>query len=256
VSIPGVDYSYSRPDLSELVRLGKRFVVRYVSRDPHKCITRTEAQAIAAHKLQLVLVFEDAGNRALGSKADGRADAEFASRVIASLGEGHPQVCYWAVDFDTAGNPGVTDRYASGWASWPKARTGPYGSYEIVEHHRRRGFGYGWQTNAWSYGRWSPLAQLRQHAPGMTLAGGSVDLCEAMTSDYGQYMRPHTPGTTLTPGEWRDLLDWVRGNPRRGIKRHYAPYLWGHAWSVLTSNPKTANLVWQREFGAKRKAGG
>jgi hypothetical protein len=44
-----------------------------------------------------------------------------------------------------------------------------------------------WQTLAWSGGRWAGHNHLEQYRTGVSLAGGTVDLCRSKTVDYGQW---------------------------------------------------------------------
>jgi hypothetical protein len=44
-----------------------------------------------------------------------------------------------------------------------------------------------WQTLAWSGGRWAGHNHLEQYRTGVSLAGGTVDLCRSKTADYGQW---------------------------------------------------------------------
>jgi hypothetical protein len=70
-------------------------------------------------------------------------------------------------------------------------RVGVYGSYATVAHCAAAGTAaWFWQTYAWSGGRWHPAAHLQQYRNNVALAGGTVDLTRAVTTDYGQWEKP------------------------------------------------------------------
>src|SRR5262249_50303723 len=52
---------------------------------------------------------------------------------------------------------------------------------------------FGWQTFAWSAGRWEPRAQLRQVRNGVTIAGGACDIDQSQADDFGQWGAPANP---------------------------------------------------------------
>ena len=67
-------------------------------------------------------------------------------------------------------------------------RTGAYGGIYVISSLFNAGkIKYGWQTYAWSDGQWDGRAQVRQVENGMTIAGGSCDVDEAIAADFGQW---------------------------------------------------------------------
>lgn len=221
----GVDYSWSRPAPDAIAASGASFVARYHSNDLRtmggstpKILTRTEAVALSFAGLDIVSVWEGvaADRDPMKGYAQGRIDGEQALRQAASCGAPPGVVIYYAVDWQASDTqlPTIGD-YFEGVAD---AHGGPetvgvYGSFAVVEYLMSMGrTGYGWQTYAWSGGRWHPSAQLRQVKNDQRLmpsglvgsaaqypAGAAIDLDEAHADDFGQW------GVTMTSAP-ADLL--------------------------------------------------
>jgi Domain of unknown function (DUF1906) len=172
---------------------GSRFACRYLSHYAPKVPSPSEIRDYHDQSIGLVLVFEDDARRALDGYQQGKLDGEFALHQATTLGV--KRCCYFAVDFDTAGHPEVTDGYFNGLAAvWGKEHCGPYGSYEVVARQSQRGFAYCWQTYAWSGGRVHPKAQILQYSNGRMIGGVGVDFNKAFDADYGQWgYRPDAP---------------------------------------------------------------
>jgi hypothetical protein len=190
----GVDYSFARPAPSALYAQGFRFVARYLSGGHSaKDLTQAELRILRAAGLSVVLVWEVGGAAAKGGFVQGVADAKAASAQVAALGLPAGGPIFFAVDYDAQGaNLAIAVAYINGAASvLGVSRTGVYGGLRVIAGCLDAGAcKYGWQTYAWSGGKWDARAQLRQVLNGQTVAGGTVDLCEAVADDYGQYPRP------------------------------------------------------------------
>ncbi|MQY08086.1 glycoside hydrolase domain-containing protein [Actinomadura macrotermitis] len=225
MAVFGVDYAWGRPGAAALKRSGVRFACRYLSHDTGgKNLTRAEAAELSAAGIWLVVVWESTASRALSGRAGGAADAREAARQAAACGMPADRPIYFAVDFDaTAGQQAAINAYLDGAASvLGRRRVGLYAGLGPV----RRAFDagkitYGWQTYAWSGGRWDGRAQLQQYSNDHTVNGVDVDYDRAVAADYGQWRVGVSPqeddmpdyvsvGTTtaqpLPPGAWTTVV--------------------------------------------------
>lgn len=240
MAVFGVDYAWGRPGVAALKSAGAEYACRYVSHDrTGKNLTRAEAETLSGAGIWLVVVWETSAARALDGRAAGAADARDAAAQAADCGMPGDRPIYFAVDFDaSADQQPEIDAYFDGVASvLGRGRTGMYGGYGPV----RRAFDagkitFGWQTYAWSGGRWDDRAQLQQYSNGHTLNGVSVDYDRAVAADYGQWrvgVSPEMPGYVsvgtatpqpLAPGTWTtvtweteyadaDHQHWDKGGP-------------------------------------------
>lgn len=185
----GIDCSDRSPAPAVLRSHNLSFIARYLD-GPGNPKNLTAAEASAAHRggIDIVTVWETSANRALDGFAAGVFDARAADKEVTGLGAPRGVVIYFAVDFDPAGGAGRTDRYFDGvFSVIGKSRTGIYAGYEDVKRQMGRGAAFGWQTYAWSYGRWDGPAQLRQYSNGHTVGGVSVDLDQAIDANFGQW---------------------------------------------------------------------
>jgi hypothetical protein len=186
----GVDYAYGTPDLGRLKAAGNTFICRYLGGDPSKDLTRDEALHLSNAGFDLIVVFEAAALGALGGIDAGYEDARDASRMMnAAIGAPHAPIyfaCDWEVD---PGQMPAVRAYFQGARKWlGRDRIGVYGGYSVVhELMSLDSVKYGWQTLAWSDGRWSPHAQLRQVAIEQHEFGIVCDLDRAIAADFGQF---------------------------------------------------------------------
>ncbi|RSN68384.1 glycoside hydrolase domain-containing protein [Actinomadura sp. WAC 06369] len=222
MAVFGVDYGWGRPGVAVLKSAGADFACRYVSHDrTGKNLTRAEAEALSAAGIRLVVVWETSAARALDGRDAGAADARAAAARAADCGMPGDRPIYFAVDFDaSADQQPEIDAYFDGVASvLGRGRTGMYGGYGPVSRAFDAGkIAYGWQTHAWSDGRWDGRAQLRQYSSGHTLSNVSVDYNRAVADDYGQWLvgaSPDAPGYVsvgaaaqpLPPAAWT-TVNW------------------------------------------------
>ena len=193
----GCDYSFARPDPRCLFNDGMRFAVRYTSiGSSSKNMTAAEVRRLLQAGIALVTVFEEAAGHMLGGHAAG-VDAAKASRDLAGdcgMPSGRPH--YFALDIDP--NP-LGDRewdrikaYLDGAASvlgW--SAVGVYGGFRAIEELVPESAMWGWQTYAWSQGKWSSKAHLQQYKNGVQRCGGEIDLDrthpDRSITDYGQW---------------------------------------------------------------------
>ena len=193
----GCDYSSARPDPECLFGQGMRFAVRYTSIGSHsKNMSAAEVDRLTAAGLAVATVFEETAGHMLGGKPAG-VDAAKASRDLAGasgMPAGRPH--YFALDIDP--NP-LTRRewtlvraYLEGAASvlgW--SAVGVYGGFKAIEELVPGSAMWGWQTIAWSGGRWSRKAHLQQYVLDIDRCGGRIDLDrthpDRELTDYGQW---------------------------------------------------------------------
>jgi hypothetical protein len=184
----GIDFAWSCPSPS-----GHGFGASYLSPDGSKNWTRGCVNWWHSAGAKTVAVWESSATRAQDGYSAGQADARTAASQAAALGEPSNRPIFFAVDFDTSGFGGPASfptptvdtilGYFQGVHSILGGRTGAYGGYSTVSTLFDRGLiGYGWQTYAWSYGRWDSRAKLEQY-----LNGSSVDYDRAIAADYGQW---------------------------------------------------------------------
>jgi hypothetical protein len=183
---------------SEIRATNHDFVARYLSQSHWKVIGSTEASAIAAAGMALVLVYEDAPTAAdYFSFGRGQADGTRAAQQASFIGAPAGTVIYFAVDYDASVNDieGVITQYFSGVAGSLKSfaasngtayAVGVYGSGATCRGITAAGLAkYGWlaQSTGWSghdsYNGWS----IRQGMP-TVVAGLSVDPNDAI-GDFG-----------------------------------------------------------------------
>ena len=194
--IRGIDYAFSpHPSPQAMKAAGIHWVGRYVSPLPvndtnGKNLVPAECKALLAAGLDILLFAEQSAGRILGGHSAGVADAHHFDGVTKSLGL-HGIVMYAACDFDAApGDQPEINAYLGGVASvLGHARTGLYGGLHPVRRALdAHACAYACQTVAWSGGEWDHRAHVRQHLQ-INVGGVSVDIDEAMHTDFGQYPR-------------------------------------------------------------------
>ncbi|NUT18687.1 MAG: DUF1906 domain-containing protein [Hamadaea sp.] len=187
----GIDYSWGRPDPSAIAAAGYSFVCRYVSwSTTGKNLTRSEADALRAAGLDIVVNWEYSANEALNGYSAGLENAKEAQRQAIACGMPADRPIYFSVDFDaTEAQQSAINSYFDGVASvLGRSRTGAYGGYYVIDRLFDAGkITWGWQTYAWSGGSWDSRAQLRQVQNGITVDGADCDRNEARSTDFGQW---------------------------------------------------------------------
>jgi hypothetical protein len=122
---------------------------------------------------------------------------------------------YFAVDYDTTVGPHIRAYFKAIAAVVGLKRVGAYGSYRVIKALFDEGLiTYGWQTYAWSGGKWDPRAQIQQYSNNETIGGASVDYDRAMHADYGQWPAAGTPAPKPMPWNGRYLA--LNSPPMRG----------------------------------------
>lgn len=191
-SVHGVDYSFARPDPKMLASRGVKFAGRYLwpSRFNSKGITRTEFDALTAAGIDVFFIYEEDGKELAGGWDAGVGVANKAQEEYLALG--FPDVktappIYFNVDYDAPASamPAILDALRGVASVIGKNRTGLYAGIGPIKAAFDAGvITYGFQTYAWSGGRWDARAQLQQWSNGQW--GGSVDFTRAVKADFGQ----------------------------------------------------------------------
>jgi hypothetical protein len=225
--VQGVDYAWGHPRPQVLAQQGYRFACRYLSRDPSKNLTAGEAQALHAAGVATVSNWEAVPGAPRNGYSQGVRDAQdAASQHLACGGPGNRPI-YFSVDFpataDELGGP-VTEYFRGVASVLGVARTGAYGGIATISYLFDHGLiRWGWQTYAWSAGRWDSRAQLRQVRNGVPIDGADCDVDESTAEDFGQWgvddmaLRDDPDGAWLYPRvEGMALLTPPGEGPEKG----------------------------------------
>jgi len=197
---PGMDAMMNcAPFASRLAGAGVQFVARYYSRFAAKAMTAAEANALAQAGLQLVVVYQDAGDSIASFGADmGRQNATAALAQASALGQPAGSAIYFSADFDpnavqiagplTDHFRAINDVFA---ASATPYRVGVYGSGLMCGTIRDAGLvQLTWLSQSTGFRNWighCPQANIVQSAPSRNLVGVSIDDDIAQTDDFGQF---------------------------------------------------------------------
>jgi len=200
LGVPGMDAMMNcGPFASQLAGAGIQFVARYYSRFASKALTAAEANALALAGLQLVVVYQDAGDSiASFSAAAGRQNATAALAQASALGQPAGSAIYFSADFDpdeaqiagplTDHFGAINDVFA---AAGNPYRVGVYGSGLMCGTIRDAGLvQLTWLSQSTGFRNWighCPQANIVQSAPSRNLVGVSIDDDIAQTDDFGQF---------------------------------------------------------------------
>lgn len=192
VQVEGVDYAWSRPDVTALAAAGKVFACRYGGPGSDgKQLDPAEARALSAAGVAIVANAEGATNGLLGGWSAGVSWARDAEAHFAACGMPPGRPIYLSVDFDVqSGQWAAVAQALRGAASVLGGvhRVGVYGGRRAIEWARRDGVAaWFWQTYAWSSGVWVPGNHIEQYRNGVALAGATLDLDRALRGDFGQW---------------------------------------------------------------------
>lgn len=170
---------------------GYVFAGRYLGvGSPRKLLTPAEARDLTDAGVAIVSLVEGAVNGAMGGFSAGRTHATSAGTHGQQCGMPAGRPYMFAVDFDaTDAQMSTVARYFEGVSEvLPHGQVGAYGGVRQLRWLFDRGLiAWGFQTYAWSTGRWEQRARLRQIHNGVAYHGSTVDLCVAVAEDYGQW---------------------------------------------------------------------
>lgn len=205
------DFAYSHPDPTGLRNAGIEGILRYFSKTPGKGLTLAERNAAWAAGLWIRGLYESTAERALAGYAAGQADARLARSIARSLEYPDDLPIIFAVDFQATATQlaGPVSDYFRGIASI-EAGDEAYGGIAtiqaLVKNHLSAG---GFQTYAWSSGRWDPDAEFEQYRNGVTIAGGVVDRCRALSTT--RFWEAPMTAVDLTPAAITAVRDAILG---------------------------------------------
>jgi hypothetical protein len=190
----GVDYSDARPSHAAMKAAGVHFVCRYIGSKVHgsgrdaKWLSPSEARSLHSGGFDVAVVFETSAQRADGGRAAGLADAHTAVAELAYCGLPSDLPVYFAVDWDTTVGPLITAYFKAVAEVLGLKRVGCYGGYKVIKAlFDKKLITYGWQTYAWSSGKWDHRSHLEQYSNDRHVGGASVDYDRSMKADFGQW---------------------------------------------------------------------
>jgi hypothetical protein len=191
-----IDLAWGRPSIASMRAAGVTGVVRYASHDQTgKNLSAAEAQKLLSAGINVGLIWESTAGRVQSGQSGGILDAEAAKTMGHSWGMPTTRPVYFACDYNAG--PDDCTAYLRGVASvLGYARTGLYGGYvPIRAAFDKKLISFGWQTYAWSGGRWDTRAQLQQYSNGHLVGGVDVDYNRLGPghSDWGGWLTPGNP---------------------------------------------------------------
>lgn len=201
LTIPGVDYSFSRPAPAQLRAQGMRFAMRYLSDHPGKNLTAGELAALTHAGLKVGVVWEN-GARDMLLPGVGAAHARRADAQARTLGLGAVPICF-AADFDAndSDKPAIARYLAEAAGVLGHGRVGVYGGYWVVKYcAEHAACSWLWQTYAWSGGL------VHQHTDVWQFHNGpQIDNNKATPAAFDALMHPvKRPGPgPITRARWR-----------------------------------------------------
>lgn len=189
----GVDFAWGRPSIAALRDEGVTFVARYLSHDSSKNLSPAERRGYHRAGIDVIVVWESTGGRALEGRAAGAEDARNAYYQAVACGMPTDEnrrlkrPIYFAIDTD-ADVDQVKEYFEGVGAVLGHHNAGVYGGIRPVSGlFDLKLVGYGWQTYAWSNGQWDRRAQVQQYLNGQSIGGVSVDLDRSTAVDFGQW---------------------------------------------------------------------
>jgi hypothetical protein len=215
-----LDYSAGRPSAAQVLAAGYVGVIRYVGFPSNrKCITADEYRDMTSNGVGVSLVYEQSVGDALRGRAAGQAAARLALAHAADVGYPvNTRPIYYACDTDVVSEAefaAVLDYLrGAGDIHGGPSRVGVYGEYDVVERAAHAGVAaWRWQTRAWSGGRLSTQAQIRQEIGTYTVGGIGCDRNTILVPDWGQTgLVQEEIDMPLTPADvdliWNESVAW------------------------------------------------
>jgi hypothetical protein len=207
-----------------------------------KNLTRAEAQSLTAAGIAVVVNWSYDEHEALSGYNKGVESATEAQRQALACGMPADRPIYISIDFDARPSQQTAiNSYFDGVAAViGRNRVGAFGGYHLIGRLFDAGkITWGWQTYAWSNGRWDARAHLRQVQDAIVVGGGQSDLDQAVSPDFGQW-------GTVTPASGRIMSSpTVLGLPDATIAL-YATASDGNVWGTRQTAPGGPLPAWQR----------
>ncbi|KKE78142.1 LysM peptidoglycan-binding domain-containing protein [Bacilli bacterium] len=173
-----------------LKKAGYHFALRYLG-NSWKSFSKAESAVIQKAGLYLCSIYQVTANEAsYFNKAQGLKDGRQATTRASNVGQPKGSAIYFTVDYPPVGALELRNikNYFSGVKSTlsKNFKVGVYGSYTVIEAMNGL-VDYYWQTYAWSNGKISNHAHLRQYHNNVTVQGINIDKNEAYKNDIGQW---------------------------------------------------------------------
>lgn len=213
------DYAWQHPDPAAIRAAGYTAVLRYVSADPTKDLSATEAHGLHAAGLGVGLVYETTAQRALSSTAGGASDGAAMAARMRQLGcpAGTPalvNVGDWGVLPEQVAT--IQAYYAAWFSNMQEYQTGAggYGTSGIIHYLAASWPDHIWWENAINdlgfFGdQVNPSASIYQRVtPTRTIAGATGGYDENV---YGFGPRPNLAWwgpTVLPPAPPAPIVNW------------------------------------------------
>ena len=215
----GVDYSYDPPDIPAMAAAGVKFACRYLSPNPAKNLTKTEADRLLAHGISPVSNWEEYARQTAEGYSTGKTVAVEAWRQHRAYGGPAHRPIYFSVDFDANSTELARSyEFLKGCAEAEIApgeklgwnRVGVYGGYKTIAYMSAKSPrpAFYWQTYAWSGGQWHSAGNLQQYDNNNPYHGGTVDFDRSVTADFGQWTYNAPP----PPPPEDDLIGLKKGD--------------------------------------------
>jgi hypothetical protein len=228
----GVDYSFGRPSMAALQQAGVTFACRYIgTARSGKNLSPEEARSLVGAGIDVVANHELSEGFMLDGHARGVDCARLADEDARRCGMPASRPIYFSLDVDPNGLSSAqwdaVYAFCDGAAEvLGRGRVGVYGGYEAIRRLLEGGKAvWGWQTYAWSGGRWHPRAHIQQYRNNQTIGGAAVDYNSAVPTDFGQWGAAGTiqEEDMASPKDWGDA-DWTAFWGR--FDPHYKALLW------------------------------
>jgi peptidoglycan hydrolase-like protein with peptidoglycan-binding domain len=199
------------PFATQIAVQGMKFAARYYSDDGGKALTLTEAQALSAMGVNIVIVFENSNNAAKFFSTDiGNSQAASALQQATTIGQPPFTAIYFAVDYaatptDVQGP--ITDYFNAIKNAFAVAPTqyviGVYGSGMTCRMIRDAGLAqFTWLTGSTAFAEYATFrkqADIVQLAPQRTLLPGlDIDDDVAQSAAFGAWNLPQAFATIPT----------------------------------------------------------
>jgi peptidoglycan hydrolase-like protein with peptidoglycan-binding domain len=280
-----IDTSYSHPNPSAISQAGYTTVIRYLSPDPAKNLSPSEAAGYHAAGLKIALIWESTGQRALDGAPAGNADAVAALHEAEALGYLTGCVIFTNIG-DFAAVPAQLFAIHSYYSTWAgaiygaKYVPGGYGTGYIIDSLIPPGYQGIWWQNAMNDegdlgSNVSPHASLYQRvSPTKTIAGAPAgsydeDVILRPFPTWGKTVIPPPPSYPPFPGrliqlespyqEGSDIMEWQSKMKSRGwaltVDGIYGPQSESvcrqfQAQKQLTVDGKVGNQTWTATWAA------
>lgn len=234
----GLDYAWSHPGVLAIKKGGYEFVMRYLSHDRSKNLTRAEAEKLSEAGIWIGLIWETTAHRAGSGKTAGVVDATNALVQARECGMPDERPIYFAVDWDANehDDPAIHE-YLDGCAAiLGRDRIGLYAGYGPIKRAFDAGkISFGWQTYGWSGKRWDPRAHIQQYSNGHTINGADCDYnrTAANVTDFGQWRIGVVPDMLSA-----DDKKWIKATVEEVIVEMWAKDECPAPYDVTPENPK------------------